>query len=1044
MSTTAYDPQDARWTAFALGELDAAEQAELQQLFDASPEARAAVEQIRKLALELTAEFQVEPQPTLTESQRALVLAAAGSSTTLASTNGVLDSGKASTAAAHAAASGNSTPHGQSLAGGSRKWKVWGGSLALTAASLGGLYVATQFLPGRAPAVGNAAGWYDFYGRNAPPELRDRQLAGTAARPASGTPWSELDRVAVNYDTTADAAGKRSAVTHDYSAPVDERGLARLEERVQLDVASAGGAGGMPGAPGPGKVGSGVSGPGMSGRGRYNVTPMPGGAMKSAELAPLSITETSTDRAAGDALFEKSAAVTGRTRQLSVATPSPGAMPAPAEPRGQVQRRGAVVASSAPLSGPQTGPQGGAVQDKSNSTVLGTQLGAEGMTRKASGSRANTTRHPVPLGLTPSSPAPSAAAAPLPALRPASPSVVVEYARQDNLALAKGRSAGERELIGKKLEARKEQLSAKATADEPELKQKQAAPAERRDLSEKHLSEKLGEKAELDGVSGLQDDVKKLSDEVQKLTQLARVEKKDLQEIELRFKSVQQRFMYDSEAKQDQVADQEDYDDIVENQFQIPEGDQALSTFAIDVDTASYSNMRRFLQSGQLPPRSAVRIEELINYFPYSDPEPRGDVPFSVNVEIAQCPWNTDHRLARVGLKGKQIDKAQRPVSNLVFLIDVSGSMQQPNKLPLVVEGLKLLVNELGENDRVAMVVYAGASGLVLPSTTADNKAAIIAALDQLQAGGSTNGGAGIQLAYSVAEQHFIKGGTNRVILLTDGDFNVGVTNQSELVQMVEQKAKSNIFLTVLGFGMGNLKDGTLEKLADKGNGNYGYVDTIHEARKLFVEQMQGTLITIAKDVKIQLEFNPARVAGYRLIGYENRVMANQDFRNDQKDAGEIGAGHSVVALYEIVPTGKEGVAFASRQTQKLKYQVAQSLTKDATDSTEMLTVRLRYKQPEGTTASELEFPALDAGTRYGEASPEFRFASAVAGFGLILRQSEFRGNLTLPAVQELAESSKGEDKAGYRAEFVELVKRAKELMPVPPAAPAAASETKE
>lgn len=471
----------------------------------------------------------------------------------------------------------------------------------------------------------------------------------------------------------------------------------------------------------------------------------------------------------------------------------------------------------------------------------------------------------------------------------------------------------------------------------------------------------------------------------------------------------------------------EAYDHQTENPF-LAVNQHPLSTFSIDVDTASYANVRRMLTSGQLPPKGAVRIEELLNYFSYDYPQPEGDVPFSANIEIAECPWKPNHRLARIGLKGKEIAADKRPVSNLVFLIDVSGSMQSQNKLPLVIQGLKLLVNQLTENDRVAIVVYAGAAGTVLDSTTGDHKPVILAALDRLQAGGSTNGAGGIRQAYEVAQQHFIKGGTNRVILCSDGDFNVGTTSQDELVRLIEDKAKSGVFLTVLGFGLGNYKDSTMEKLADKGNGNYGYVDSLNEAKKIFVEQMSGTLITIAKDVKIQIEFNPAQVGAYRLIGYENRLLAKEDFNNDKKDAGEIGAGHTVTALYEIVPTGQpiptEGNVDA------LKYQTPAATTPAAAESKEMLTLKLRYKAPDGDTSQLVSFPVSDVGKKFSQASPDFVWATAVAQFGLLLRDSTHKGNATMASVLEMAQSARGADKQGYRTEFLELVNAAARLLP--------------
>lgn len=469
----------------------------------------------------------------------------------------------------------------------------------------------------------------------------------------------------------------------------------------------------------------------------------------------------------------------------------------------------------------------------------------------------------------------------------------------------------------------------------------------------------------------------------------------------------------------------ESYSHLADNRF-LHVAQNPLSTFSIDVDTASYSNVRRFLTEGRLPPADAVRIEEMLNYFPYDYPQPADGVPFSANVEIAACPWKAEHRLVRIGLKGRQVAAEKRPVSNLVFLVDVSGSMQDPYKLPLLQQGMKLLVNQLTENDRVAIVVYAGASGVVLQSTTADFKRVIISALENLQAGGSTNGGAGIELAYQIASQHFIKHGTNRVILCTDGDFNVGVTSDDALVRLIEEQAKTGVFLSVLGFGTGNLQDSKMELLADKGNGNYAYIDSLNEARKVLVDQMVGTLITIAKDVKIQVEFNPARAAAYRLIGYENRVLAKEDFNNDKKDAGEIGAGHTVTALYEVVPAG---TSISTTSVDPLKYQSnpPPSETKVTTTkfSDELLTLKLRYKRPDGDDSQLSEFPIADQDRPFAQASSDFAWASAVAAFGMILRDSEFKGTATLPAVLEIAESNKGRDQSEYRAEFIRLVKAA-------------------
>ena len=464
----------------------------------------------------------------------------------------------------------------------------------------------------------------------------------------------------------------------------------------------------------------------------------------------------------------------------------------------------------------------------------------------------------------------------------------------------------------------------------------------------------------------------------------------------------------------------EAYDRISENEFQDP-NQKPLSTFSIDVDTASYANVRRYLSGGSLPPKDAVRIEELVNYFDYDYPDPAGNEAFSVNAEVATCPWKPEHKLVHIGLRGKNVHHREIPARNLVFLIDVSGSMQDANKLPLLKESLKLLTNELTEKDRVAIVVYAGAAGLVLPSTPGDRKHEILGALDALSAGGSTAGGAGIELAYKVAQQNFVKDAVNRVILATDGDFNVGVSDRGSLTRLIEDKRKSGVFLSVFGLGMGNYKDSALENLADKGNGNYAYIDTLAEARKVFVTQLNATLLTIAKDVKIQVEFNPARVQAYRLIGYENRVMADRDFNDDTKDAGEIGAGHTVTALYEVVPVGVE---LDVPQVSPLKYQRPSQPTERAA-SNELLTVKLRHKLPDADKSTEQSFALMDAGKSFAQASTNLRFSAAVAGFGMLLRDSEHKGALHFSDVQSIARDALGKDPYGYRGEFLRLVSQA-------------------
>ncbi len=456
-----------------------------------------------------------------------------------------------------------------------------------------------------------------------------------------------------------------------------------------------------------------------------------------------------------------------------------------------------------------------------------------------------------------------------------------------------------------------------------------------------------------------------------------------------------------------------------------------LSTFSIDVDNASYSNVRRFLNMGQVPPKDAVRIEEMINYFSYDYPEPEGKHPFSVYTELSACPWNESHQLLHVGLKGKQIDKEELPPSNLVFLIDVSGSMSAPNKLPLLKQAFRMLVKELRSEDRVAIVVYAGAAGLVLESTPGSEKEQIIQALDQLQSGGSTAGGAGLKLAYKVAQEHFLEEGNNRIILATDGDFNVGSSSNAEMERLIEEKREGGIFMTVLGFGMGNYKDDKMEIIADKGNGNYAYIDNIQEARKVFITEFGGTLFTIAKDVKFQIEFNPARVKGYRLVGYENRLLNDEDFNDDQKDAGEMGAGHTVTALYELIPAGS---AEALKNIDPLKYQsdrgqgvAAEGVEPDP--SAELLTLKLRYKQPGVERSTKVEIPVKGKVLKIERTSENFRFAAAVAGFGLILRDSDYKGELTADRVIDLAGDAAGKDEEGYRSEFIRLVKLSESLV---------------
>ena len=444
-----------------------------------------------------------------------------------------------------------------------------------------------------------------------------------------------------------------------------------------------------------------------------------------------------------------------------------------------------------------------------------------------------------------------------------------------------------------------------------------------------------------------------------------------------------------------------------------------LSTFSIDVDTASYANVRRFLHEGRLPPKDAVRIEELVNYFSFDYPEPRRSDPFAVTTALAAAPWNPRHRLALIGLQARRLETGRTPPRNLVFLIDVSGSMQSPDKLPLVKSSLALLARTLTHQDRIAIAVYAGAAGLVLPATRGDDVETVLEAIGRLEAGGSTNGAQGILLAYRTAREGFIRGGINRVILATDGDFNVGVTNQGDLIRLIEEQRESGVMLSVLGYGRGNLKDSTMEQLADRGNGNYAYIDTMAEARKVLVEQAGGTLVTVAKDVKLQVEFNPQTVAAYRLIGYENRVLQDQDFNDDQKDAGDLGAGHSVTALYEIVPVGER---IEVPGVDPLKYQ--RPPASSGAHSDELVTVKLRYKLPEAETSTLMSTVIKSA----PNLTPQLGFAAAVAEFGMLLRDSEFKGSSSYPHAMSLAQRFKGEDLHGHRAEFIQLIGLAERL----------------
>ena len=468
----------------------------------------------------------------------------------------------------------------------------------------------------------------------------------------------------------------------------------------------------------------------------------------------------------------------------------------------------------------------------------------------------------------------------------------------------------------------------------------------------------------------------------------------------------------------------EGYAEIEEKGFQRPT-DEPLSTFSIDVDRASYSNVRRFINQGQRPPANAVRIEEMVNYFGYDYAQPKDRHPFAIHTELAPAPWAPQHYVMQVGLQGKVIPTEDLPATNLVFLLDVSGSMNSPNKLGLVKSSMRMLTQQMRPEDRVAIVVYAGAAGVVLPSTDGNHKQQILDALDQLTAGGSTAGGAGIELAYRIAQENFMQEGNNRVILCTDGDFNVGVSSEDGLEKLIEKKRDQGVFLTVLGYGMGNYQDGKMEVLADKGNGNYAYIDNLQEARKTLVNEFGGTLFTIAKDVKIQIEFNPQYVAAYRLIGYENRMLAAEDFNNDRKDAGELGSGHTVTALYEIIPVGVNSPELG--RVDPLKYQNTTETVTAGIANGELATVKFRYKAPQGLVSQLITQTVGDEPTR--RPSANFQWATSVAEFGMLLRDSEYKGQSDFNSLIERARAARGIDEEGYRSEFIRLVESSQALM---------------
>jgi Ca-activated chloride channel family protein len=505
-----------------------------------------------------------------------------------------------------------------------------------------------------------------------------------------------------------------------------------------------------------------------------------------------------------------------------------------------------------------------------------------------------------------------------------------------------------------------------------------------------------------------------------KLSEMAESKPKDVGEYEGGFKFMTAPIAgsYSSRSQHNTGMNTENYKPVNESGFQVA-SQQPVTTFSIDVDRAAYSNVRRFLNMGKMPPVDAVRIEEMINYFDYTYPQPKNEHPVSVTTELTDSPWNKGLKLLHVGLQAKSVSSKNLPPSNLVFLVDVSGSMADQNKLPLLKQAFKLLVDQLRAEDKISLVVYAGAAGVILPPTSGSDKMKIKEALENLEAGGSTAGGDGIELAYKLAKENFLQNGNNRVILATDGDFNVGIASEGELQRLIERKRKDGIYLSVFGFGMGNYKDSNMETLADKGNGNYAYIDNIQEARKEFVQEFGGTLFTVAKDVKIQIEFNSSFVKAYRLIGYENRALKNEEFHDDQKDAGEMGSGHTVTAIYEIIPAGLKSHYLP--RTDPLKYQKSEISGAGKTD--ELLTLKIRYKKPDSEKSILFDMPVKNDPKPFASCSENLRFSAAVAAYGLLLRNSEYKGNASYESVLSLAKNAFGKDEEGYRAEFVRLVK---------------------
>ncbi len=918
----AFDPNDTRLTAYALGELDAAERAEIDQLLADSAEARAELAEIQETVGLLQTQLAAEPIPELTAEQRQKLeqhIAAQA------------------TGAAAAIVHPDLRAAGVAAAPSPRAWLAVGGSLAATALAL------TVMLP----AMQNA---------RAPSRSNPAEVAATDSSESMTSPVDKLvalNESAAGASVLSSRAGRGDTEGLTRESIVDESGRPAVNRPV--DAASS------------------------------SVKQLAQSQSQEDRLGDASLV---TRRRMASTESQSSA----RTNSTLGGVPVTSATTAPAAPSAESAGMRSAPAATAPGAGGK----------------LASREKLDELRQKSDSSAPSAAdRRDGPVALRGAAPAKDSGPA----------DKTVEQLRKLNS------KAEDQPVSGPptRLSVVMERSEAKPQAGQP------GSPLPERAKSQ--LEPKAKESKEGEAETRL----------------LAELDRKKQEESKDRYfraldslqKGREAKFGAEKAPQADKLSTAESYEVVAENEFSVPV-DAPLSTFSIDVDSASYANARRFLTQGQLPPPASVRVEEFINYFRYDYKQPTGNDAFSVTADVAPCPWQKENYLARVGLKAKDIDKAKRPPTNLVFLIDVSGSMQPANKLPLVKRGLTLLVEEMSEKDHIAIVTYAGDAGVKLPGTRGSDQLQIMQVIDGLHAGGSTNGASGIRLAYEQARQHFNKEGENRVILCTDGDFNVGISSDDELVKLIQSESNSGVFLSVFGFGMGNLKDSKLEKLADKGNGHYGYIDDLNEARKVFNEEMVGTLYTVAKDVKLQVEFNPVTVGAYRLIGYENRALAAQDFNDDTKDAGEIGAGHTVTALYEIVPAGqwpKSGkvddlkyVAVKKKQAEDALAEAKSKLPAEVAD--DLFTVKLRYKQPNAEASVRTEDYVVDdiAGKKDVAPNRDLLWAASVANFAMHLKQSKHVGTWTLDDIAETAAGAKGDDPTGRKSEFVDMVKAAQRM----------------